>query len=588
MKVEIENSIHKCNTITDWVNSGLSLAKDTTIKYEGSASIRIAGITGGDWMYYPFSPILDLSNVSYLYFYWRRDDYGYYPTLPFHLRLWEDAGNYSDWHFSISTLETWLKLSCDLSNPDSSVGDLDFANINRLYFTFSQEFNLEAWVDYIYGIFDVTSDILAESYIETEQRESPKAMIIAKGTWFPEEGNMITIKDYYTSAGSTIADQVIFEGIIQDYPQKRIRIIPCISRAKRDLDEYRPKESLSGDVDSEYLKTLIGKCAYITQGTIDATTPNTSYKLKGDKTFRSFSNDLADKHKKMWALTPTGASNFEDADVDSGEDYDQSDKIWGVRPKKQVRKINKVHIYGAIVNNVQLEATAVDQDSIDQIGEILYKDTYAMITDQTELNTMATNLLAREGPATSILSVNFWNRHVNKGLLQVGETITFAHSKTYPAITSQQMILRKIKYFFKSQKSYFEVDSGLVFKKKRDRLLPQENSLLIQQNAEAISEASVQRVTSANYTGDGTADRTIGIAFGLIQMIFVIRTDDGQESYIKTPEMSNKNSKKWTASLYDNNTIEIFYSGTSFKISGRCNENGNPYRYIVFSLSAPP
>ena len=408
-------------------------------------------------------------------------------SATFDLYLYTTTGDCSVWT-NISTTSTYSLISIDLDNPSYKTGSgLDKTQLWRI--TFYKSAPATFYIDYINYKQDITSDVLVETYIETEMRNHSKAMIIAKGTWVPEEYDVIEIIDYYTSAGSTV-EQVIFEGIVGDYELGHIRKIPCFSRAKRDLDEYRPKESFSGNVDSEHLKTLIGKCAYITEGTIDATTPNTSYELKGDKVFRSFSNDLADKHKKMWVLTPTGVLNFEDPDVDSGEDYDQSDKIWGIRPKKQVRKINKVLIYGALVDNVQLEATAVNQTSIDEIGEILYKDTYAMITDQTELNTMATNLLARESPTDLILSINFWNRHVNKGLLQVGETVTFAHSKTNPVITSRQVILRKVKYFPKSQISYFETDDGLVFKKNKAKSLPEENSLLIQQNADAIEAVS--------------------------------------------------------------------------------------------------
>lgn len=716
-----------------------------------------------------------------------------------------DASNYAYWQSSIPAISGWNKIIHNLSSPTSETGTLDLSNITKMWVWLeSTETIIGINFDDIYVYGDITSDVLAESYIEIEMRNHYKAMLICKGIWIPKKSDIIIIKNYYTSAGSTV-EQIIFEGEVGDYEQTHIRKIPCFSRAKRDLDEYRPKESLSGDVDSEHLKTLIGKCAYITEGTIDATTPNTSYELKGDKTFRSIDNDLADKHKKMWSLTPTGALNFEDADVDSGEvfffhkaeynfkdetvgttgtdiefvdvvttaanteiitsigghkkvlkqsnvggndwsrhnfdtyhtsgiveywgritetdkgtstnlyeggtivlqlylcnafvnmsyndgilgwtniqavavdtsyhitiqwyadntfdlwvngikrvdggtltnnqvsgvnrflfqtndtisyldAFDESwasgysagrnlkgeiDKVWGVRPTKQVREINKVLIYGALVNNVQLEATAVNQASIDEIGEILYKDTYAMITDQTELNLIATNLLSREAPTNLILSINFWVRYINKGLYQVGETGWFADLRANPEIAPQQMIFRKIKYFFVSQKSYFEVDSGLVFKKNKDKSLPQENSLLIQQNAESQGDFiagntpmsgnldmdqhkiidlsapladndaarkayvdSKANVTSFEYTGNGSEDRTFVLG-STILYVLVLRITSAIASWTTNTISDSTWRNVYEAS--DSHVIQddIKIVGDTVHLRGYTNIDGN-------------
>lgn len=95
-------------------------------------------------------------------------------------------------------------------------------------------------------------------------------------------------------------------------------------------------------------------------------------------------------------------------------------------------------------------------------------------------------------------------------------------------------------------------------------------------------ESMPQRVYSGAYTGDGTNNKPIGIIFGVISMIFIIKSGEGSQSFIKTPEIPSKNAKKWTDAMYNSPAIEIYNEGTSFKISGVCNENGDSYRYIVY------
>jgi len=531
---------------------------------------------------------------------------------------------------------------------------------------------------------NISSDIIhPSSFIECPIRDYHRAEFMGKGTWIPHKNDTIIIYDYFTSNGSSVADQIIFEGTIIDYELTSTRKIWCDSRARNDLDEFRPSGDYNGDLDSNHIKTLIAECSYITEGTIDATEGNTDNTFKGDKTFRTILNDWADKHYKHWYLSPTGALTFNDADVDSGvilfhhkatynfkddavgsapsgwsdmgsgstsstiiaslnghrkvlqfadddaatiawvrrtftqglntviefyitkdsiaintvgyllieeettdiiklrfsgsnldylaggyisikdaflvvnifdhiklvlddtantfdcyingilegndlpylnntvsgvsridfrtdvgdtgykmfidaigistdTDYNIGDNLkgqlfhcWNVKPKKHVDAINWVMLLGAIVAGTQISTESKDQASIDQLGAKIYKDTYAFIKDETELGKTADNLRTREQLLP--LAINLWSYEANRGLIQVCECVWIAHDKGNPNISPRQVIINKIKYRFLSGHTDLQTTDGIAFKKDKDASLPQENSLLIQQNTEATA-----------------------------------------------------------------------------------------------------
>ena len=66
--------------------------------------------------------------------------------------------------------------------------------------------------------------------------------------------------------------------------------------------------------------------------------------------------------------------------------------------------------------------------------------------------------------------------------------MTFAHDKMNPAITSRQVIINKIIYRFLNGYTDLQTTDGISFDKDKDKTLPQENSLLIQQNAGEIGK----------------------------------------------------------------------------------------------------
>ena len=477
MKSLLEREIHTCENITDWSHNGLTLALSAIIYCEGKYSIHFQANGANTYCEYSFGSSQDFSVFTHIKL-WA------YSSAPsdfwgFKFWLFTDAGNYAYWSLSIGAQSSWRKMSCLLSNPTSEIGTLDLSNITKMRYSINDASNHQ-YFDFIFVSKDITSDVInGLSFIECPIRDFHKAEFMAKGTWVPQKDDIIRIEDYYTSNGSSTANFIIFRGSIVDYELTSIRKIWCESRAKRDLDEFRPSGDYNGDLDSNHIKTLIAECSYITEGTIDATTGNTDNTFKGDKTFRTILNDWADKHYKHWYLSPTGVLTFNDADIDSGEDFDQDDTIWNVKPKKHVDFINWVMLLGAIVNGVHISAESKDTDSIKQLGAKIYKDTYSIIMATAQLQIAADNLRTREQLLP--LAINYWYYRVNKGLIQVGETATFEHDKMNPAITSRQVILNKVIYRFLSGHTNLQTTDGISFVKDKDKSLPQENSQLLQQ-----------------------------------------------------------------------------------------------------------
>ena len=498
MEVDLLKVLHRCDDDVNWVDVNIAVYEgDPTEKVEGAYSLNIQASADGGYMEYTFDTAKDISQFTKLCFW----NLGLAGETTGRVYLFTDAGNYAYWNVTVPAV--WTLQELVLTSPDSETGTLDLTNITKFRNTLLDKLKTHH-IDYIYVYLDITSDIIHPlSFIEHSVRDYPRAEFMAKGTWIPEKDDIITIKDYYTSNGSSVADQVIFEGSIIDYELTSIRKIWCESRAKRDLDEFRPSGDYNGDLDSNHIKTLIAECSYITEGTIDATTGNTDNTFKGDKTFRTILNDWADKHYKHWYLSPTGALTFNDADIDSGEDFDQDDKIWNVKPKKHVDSINWVMLLGALVSGVQIEAESKDEDSIEQLGAKIYKDTYSIIMVTAQLQIAADNLRTREQLLP--LAINYWYYRVNKGLIQVGETVTFAHSKMNPAITSRQVILNKVIYRFLSGHTNLQTTDGISFVKDKDKSLPQENSQLLQQKDKfvwLIPEPTAEHFVTADFTDD--------------------------------------------------------------------------------------
>lgn len=418
MKAYLYEIFHRCNSLTDWTPDKCTLALSSTQKVEGAYSIKMTS-DANQFASMSYNKTVDWSRFKEIIFSvyhpgWT-DEIG-------HIGLFTDIDNYKYWEFSFAA--SWTEIVIDFNSaPSASEGTLDLSNITYIEVF---ESNLEDpgedyYFDYFHGrSIDITSDIIHPlSFIECPIRDYHRAEFMARGTWQPYKNDTIEIYDYLTSNGSTVADSVIFQGSIIDYELTQPRKIWCDSRAKNDLDEFRPSGDYNGDLDSNHIKTLIAECSYITEGTIDATVGNTDNTFKGDKTFRTILNDWADKHYKHWYLSPTGALTFNDANIDSGvilfyhkATYNFKDDAIGGNPAGWV-----LDEFGGTVNIIASfdgHKKVVELDYID--GEIHMLNTFASVqTDGTieghiavnNIGSVASYIIIYEGE-TVIIQLRFF------------------------------------------------------------------------------------------------------------------------------------------------------------------------------------
>ena len=300
-----------------------------------------------------------------------------------------------------------------------------------------------------------------------------------------------------------------------------------------------------------------------------------------DQAFNNVGNALNQFIFQTWT-TDTGYYLYFDAFGFSWDaDYAIGDNLkgelfqcWNVKPKKHVDAINWVMLLGGIVNGVQISAESKDQNSIDELGAKIYKDTYAIYTVAAQLLIAANNLRTREQLLP--LAINLWSHETNRGLIQVGECAWVAHHKGNPNISPRQIILNKVIYRFLSGHVNLQTTDGISFIKNRDESLPQENSQLIQQNAteievvddkvDALSIPTIDLLawgTLTAMTNDGAYyDIDLSGTYGaniLGVMIYITTLDaDITESVILRPKAST-----YTV-IHNHNIANLSCTGTYF------------------------
>jgi hypothetical protein len=126
----------------------------------------------------------------------------------------------------------------------------------------------------------------------------------------------------------------------------------------------------------------------------------------------------------VWSINPTGGLIWTDGDTTFLDvSFDGTQDVWDVSAKQQAMRYNKVVLKGP----GGLEATAEDADLQAASGQIhIFNDYRANITNQTDLNTLATQILTRQ--KTTPLSIQMSVNWETKGFLQPGYNITIAGS----------------------------------------------------------------------------------------------------------------------------------------------------------------
>jgi len=150
-----------------------------------------------------------------------------------------------------------------------------------------------------------------------------------------------------------------------------------------------------------------------------------SKSLSGGQSLQSLLTAGAILEKDIWAIAPDGDIKwYTDGDVSSGITLDDTIHIWDVKAQYQTKRINRVILKGAGGLEAEKNNTPM-QDNTGQI--IIYKDYRADITNQSDLDTMAQNILDVKSDPPMIVNLSMvWEA---KGWIQVGENVTITGDK---------------------------------------------------------------------------------------------------------------------------------------------------------------
>lgn len=285
---------------------------------------------------------------------------------------------------------------------------------------------------------------VASIQIDHKIMEAPIAKIkLKKDTFSITKGMVITIEGEYTSQSDTNT-ATIFEGKVVDFDDKLLQTVWLESSALKELDKIFPEGTYSGSSQSIINSLITEYCKYISVGTLAVGIAMGSITYEGDKSLRTILLTLIYINNFIWALTPTGALNFNSGALDSGVDLTETDNVWRVRTGNQGEGMNYWKIRGAIVGGSQLEK--ILQDADDQLlnGLNPLSETYAELNSQSLVNIMAAARKTRTEDVSKI--VNYKHYDPSLGFIQPGETKTFEYGLSEPVVAQDQFIIYGIKY----------------------------------------------------------------------------------------------------------------------------------------------
>ncbi|KKM70226.1 hypothetical protein LCGC14_1442810, partial [marine sediment metagenome] len=247
----------------------------------------------------------------------------------------------------------------------------------------------------------------------------------------------------------------------------------------------------------------------------DFTDPG-SYKqtivVEGEKSLADYGNLFALLEQQTWYLAADLTIKFNDGDKDSATDFTTTDDMWDVIGTQNTKSYTRVFLKGGYVGGGQITAETGS-------GFPLWKDTYSNITDQTQLDNLASALLTENSANQYIIKLE--RRNSTDGLYQVGETITLPDtgdpgntakqikfSGSNRTIPDGQYIINKVDYYI-SNGTYHRIDieiiDGLIFSNSPEDITTGTNA------ANIADEATVQVAQVGGGAGIGEANTASNI-----------------------------------------------------------------------------
>lgn len=369
---------------------------------------------------------------------------------------------------------------------------------------------------------DITADV--RRCIITYPKEGyPTAVMEIESDAQVTVGTTIQVKDNYTSTGATNDNTQIFLGeVVQElgnYPPSYL-----LKASSKEMDRVREYTSPTYTKDTDGLIAQIisdGDVKFITNGALTDGADLATISLEGDKTFRRILDSCARIDGYTWYLHPDDSLYYNTGAVDTGVNVDGSDVTAKVVNSDDLDEhITRVEIRGGLkADGTQASGSADDLVAQGIYGVIIFRDTDATLNTDALCNTKAAAVLAKvEFPPKKII-VQYLDP--TKGFLQPGENISLEwDEEVLDKIELGQFIIDKNVYNAITGFSMLTVSSGLIFNEKKDLLIIQENSQMIQQNASTFTEQHYRQLPYYIHPKNGYTTGTANVYWTATYMYF--------------------------------------------------------------------
>ena len=229
-----------------------------------------------------------------------------------------------------------------------------------------------------------------------------------------------------------------------------------------EINTYKfSKDETAGDTDAKVIiEEVLDSANWLHYGSSSITSPTINIKASFKNiSFKDFMDEIADRCDYIWYVTPDGTVYFNDGTTASGKTVLHNSGIL-TNPKIKVisAQINHVKLYGGYINGVRI--TSIDEDTTAQqlYGPIEYIDHFPHITDQTELDTLAGKIRARNGMNNSPFYVDVGL--FGQEFIQCGNTVNFAFSPL--SYAADDLIVLNYTYEAKNDEGMYKLSTGIV------------------------------------------------------------------------------------------------------------------------------